>query len=643
MLAFTWTWPADHQTDGAPRGDLAERLAASLSSGIGGQVGATHLAGADFAFRWVRTPVARVRSWQPHRGVSGRIILFNGHLADRAALRVALSCDADDPAALYLTALEQWGDDADLRIVGEYCAVVFDPANQHTRLSRSPLRAPPLHYCHQRNRLIAASVPRAIFACGVAPQIDEQHLADGNWLNFSDETASWYQGLARVPLGSVVDIRRESAFPRRYYDLATLPEVRLANDAAYLERARELLDAGVRAAIDGATRPGIALSGGLDSPLVAARTLDALAPDQRLPSFTFVPEAGWDGVVPDGMVGDERAAVEAFAALHPRLDPHFTDNGGVAHDHRWAEMFHAMGVAPSGMCNMYVFHGVFDSVRAAGCDRLLIGEWGNDTFSAKGEWGFVEYLLTGRWRQLWRALRLHRSDPRSMPRRFAALSLVPLLPDRVWRLLMRLWHSGERHPLELISPLTPAYRRAMDVERRAAGVSFGRYQPKNRREATALLFANADAQAADVYQGFEQLYGVSVRDPTAYRPFVEFCLGLPTDQFLRDGVSRWLAKRLGEGVMPAEQLANHTNGRWDADWHLRLGRRRAVLIAELERIADSPRFGAMIDTARLIAALRDFPPHTVTDRQRVMPLELATPRALLITRFVNYVEGRNDI
>ena len=44
---------------------------------------------------------------------------------------------------------------------------------------------------------------------------------------------------------------------------------------------------------------------------------------------------------------------------------------------------------------MYVFHGLFAGAVKEGCDVLLLAEWGNFTFSDKGDWGFVEYLLNG--------------------------------------------------------------------------------------------------------------------------------------------------------------------------------------------------------------------------------------------------------
>jgi asparagine synthase (glutamine-hydrolysing) len=343
------------------------------------------------------------------------------------------------------------------------------------------------------------------------------------------------------------------------------------------------------------------------------------------------------------MVGNERPFVEAFAAMHPGLDPHFTANEGYEHDHRWNEFFHLMGGAPSGLCNMYVFHGLLSGASKGGCDLLLLAEWGNYTFSDKGDWGFVEYLLKGRWRQLWMALARLKHDGRPFFSRFLARSVLALMPDPVWRLVRRIAKPRNRALIDLMQPLTRDYRITSGAERRlrASGLTIERYQPWNRRHAQRLLFQNGDGEGAEIYQAFEQMYGVALRDPLAYRPFVEFCFGLPVEMFLRDGQMRWLAKQMARGIMPEEQRENRLNGRWDADWYLRIGRRRQDYIAELDRLAGDDRIAAAIDLPRLRAALEDWPEQTETDQQKFFTREFAVPRGLLAARFINYVEGRN--
>jgi asparagine synthase (glutamine-hydrolysing) len=220
---------------------------------------------------------------------------------------------------------------------------------------------------------------------------------------------------------------------------------------------------------------------------------------------------------------------------------------------------------------------------------------------------------------------------------------LPLLPNGLWRLARRAVFSDEQSAVDLMQPFTQEYRVASGANRRLkeSGLVFERYQPWNARHARKLLLQNDDGEAAEVYQAFEQMYGVAQRDPMAYRPLVEFCWALPTRMFMRDGEMRWLAKQVANGMMPEEQRANRLNGRWDADWHLRIGRRRKDLIAELDRLGKDERFARMIDVPRLRTSLETWPERTDIDFQKYGEREFTVPRALLTTRFIKYVEGRN--
>ena len=571
--------------------------------------------------------------------------IFHGYFDNATVIAAELGVDRLDLARLYALAVEQWGDQADLKIIGDYCAVIADPQQRGLRLVRSPLRAPPLYHFHDDDLVVAGSVPRVFFAAGVPRRLNETRVADSGMINFLDQEASWFEGIYRVPLGSIVELRRGQARAlNRYYDPLAIRARKVVSDAECIATVSKLLDEAVRACLAGFHRPGVTLSGGLDSPQVAVRALAQLPAGQKLPTFTFTPDPGYDGIVQAGSTGDERPIVEAFASRHPGLEPHFTANEGYGHDHRWNEFFHLMGGAPSGLCNMYVFHGLFAGAAKQGCDLLLVSEWGNYAFSDKGYWGFVEYLLKAQWLELWRALRNFPAQKRSMLWRFGAQCILPLLPTPLWRKVRKAIIPDDRPMLELMQPFTRDYREASGAEQRLteAGLVFDRYQPWNSRHARQLLFQNDDGEGAEIYQAFEQMYDVPQRDPMAYRPLVEYCWGLPTRMFMRDGEMRWLAKQIAKGLMPDEQRANPLNGRWDADWHLRIGRRRADYLAEFDRLAANERIASMIDLPRLRAALEDWPEKTETDPQKSAPRQFAVPRALLTARFVNYVEGRNE-
>ncbi len=642
MLAFAWFWhgAADPSVD-----RLAARLGNSLCAGIGGEFGAAEIGALHFSYRPLRSGRASSRSWRPATLRSGRVAAFHGYFDNAAAIAAELGCSAPDLSHLYGLAVDRWGDDADLRIVGEYCAIIADPDARRVRLARSPLRAPPLYYSQDDRLVAASSVPRALFAAGVEQRANYDLIADSALFNRSDKEASWFQGVFSVPKGSIVFLEpgRERRL-RKYYDVSALPDIRLASDGDYIARASELLDEGIRASLAGFHRPGATLSGGLDSPQVALRALRALPPDKKLPTFTFHPEPGSEIAIEPGKMGDERPFVEAFVAMHPRLQPHFTANAGIAHDYRLGDFFHLIGAAPPGLANNYVLHGIFAEAARQGCDLLLLAEWGNLTFSDSGVWAFPEYLLSGRWRQLWLALRNHAGRDRSLLWRLGALSVLPFLPDRMWRWVRRVTLPRQEYLIDLIQPLSRDYRAKSGADRRlrSAGFEFERYQPRNRRHAVEMIFREEDS-LSEIYQGFEQMYGIAQRDPSAYRPFAEFCFGLPTEMFMRDGIRRWLAKEMARGIMPDEQRANRLDGRWDSDWYTRIGRRRDSLLQELDRLKRNPRMAGMFDLPRLKSTLTDWPAQPPADPQAILAHGNAVMRALVATRFIDYVEGRNDV
>ena len=641
MLAFAWPW---HDAVEEPFERLANRLGNSLCAGIGGKSGHFSADRLHFAYRPLTQSTKVIRGWRPATLRSGCIAAFHGYLDNGADLAVELGCSSRDVAQLYGLAIERWGDEADRRVIGEYCAVFVDREARRVRLSRSPLRAPPLYYFQNDQLAAAASVPRALFAIGVGSNVNFDLIADTALLNRWDPEASWFEDIRAVPIGSLVCLQRgRQRELRKYYDVRSVPEVRLGSDAEYIARATELLDEGVRACIAGFKRPGTTLSSGLDSPQVAVRTLAALPPGQNLPTFTFHPEPEAKVRVEPGKMENERPTVEAFAAMHPGLEPHFTANQGIEHDFRLTDFFHLMGAGPPALANNYVFHGIFRDAARRGCDLLLLAEWGNMTFSDRGIWAFPEYLVTGKWRQLRLALKSYFGRHSSLVWRFGALAVLPFLPDRLWRLVRRVMLPRQEYIVELVQPLTREFRNKSGADQRlkSAPFEFERYQPRNRRQAIEMNVGDQES-LCEVYQGFEQMYAIPQRDPTAYRPFAEFCFGLPTEMFMRDGVPRWLAKQMAKGIMPEEQRANHLDGRWDADWHSRIGRRRTDLLEELDRLESDEQIAAMFDLPRLRATLEDWPKEPPTDRQDILPRENAVMRALVATRFINYVEGRNN-
>lgn len=142
-------------------------------------------------------------------------------------------------------------------------------------------------------------------------------------------------------------------------------------------------------------------------------------------------------------------------------------------------------------------------------------------------------------------------------------------------------------------------------------------------------------------QGFEQLYEVSVRDPATYRPLVDFCLGLPTSMFLRDGETRWLARQLGRGLMPEAQRTMTGHGQHNSDWHKRLTPRIEDMRREVAAIRSDPILGAMIDTDLLAQNLDTWPAAQSVADEVFYPHAFRLPRAIAMGRYIRFMTNRN--
>ncbi len=297
-------------------------------------------------------------------------------------------------------------------------------------------------------------------------------------------------------------------------------------------------------------------------------------------------------------------------------------------------MFLHAGGPPRNAMNLHWLHALHARARANGCDVLLTGAMGNLSFSFDGSGALASWFARGAWLRLASAIDAVRGS-RSFARAVLSEAIRPHLSDTLIARIDRWRRTGARE-LPAWCPLDPAYARAMHVAERAA-----RGVDKRSARAWRLTVLNGVAgEAGDLEQAMETIHGIPLRDPTAYRPLVEFCLGIPDAQFWKGAVRRRLARRMLRGRIPDRVVDETRIGAQAADWHVRLGRERAALTHEIAALRGNPTMARRFDLDRLGDALAAWPTRTPDGAAR-QRLQLALPRALATARFIHFVEGTN--
>jgi asparagine synthase (glutamine-hydrolysing) len=102
-------------------------------------------------------------------------------------------------------------------------------------------------------------------------------------------------------------------------------------------------------------------------------------------------------------------------------------------------------------------------------------------------------------------------------------------------------------------------------------------------------------------------FRLDIRMPASDQRLFEFCIGIPEDQYLRQGCHRWLIRRALRGRLPDIVLNQQKSGAQAADWYPRLTRARSQIAEEMKRVAGNPDVAAVLDVRRLTALLDNWP------------------------------------
>ena len=599
--------------------------------------------------RLFRTLPEDAHDRQPLQSHDGRLTLVaDVRLDNREELTAALGLPSDDAtqlcdAAVLLASLERWGEGALDRLVGDFAFALWDTPKQKLLLARDFLGQRPLHYHRGGGFFAFASMPKGLHALAAIPYApDEERVAEFLTLMPLWGPRSFFKDISRVEPAHILTVTRDDLSTRRYWE-PQRPKAGRTQAGDYVEGLRRHLDQAVQSRLRGANGAiGSHLSAGFDSAAVTATAARLLAPSGgKVIAFTALPRNEYDGPDRRNRFGDERLLAAATAAMYPNIEHVLIRPGKSSPLDGTDRSFFLFDRPRLNLCNDVWINAINQAARERKLNVMLTGQRGNMTVSYHGLELLPELLRAGRLIRLWREAAALVAKTGMRWRGAIATTLGPFTPAWLWRWANEHFADGK---LDVLNYSAIRANRLAELDLGALAqdrdLDFS-YRPRPDGF-TMRLWVMARGDLGYDNKGTLAGWGVDQRMPLADKRLVEYCLTIPTEQFLADGVPKALAKRALADRLPQAVLNEQKKGYQAVDWHEGLTAARAEIASELDRLAACVPAAKALDIDRMKRLVENWPTSGWERDEVMQPYRLALLRGISAGHFLRKASGANQ-
>lgn len=470
-------------------------------------------------------------------------------LAD--ALGVQSGSARDNDAALIRSGWSMWQQSVADRLDGDFALVIFDASRHALWLMRSPGSSRGLYFVAAAQKVVVATRPTAaLHAAGGA--LKESHPAVAAYFSLRAPAVGtcYFENVSAVSPG---ELHAFDTSGHRIVKPAARKEssaLHFGDDVEAGDAWRDVLTAAVHDQLDGWRQPGVLLSGGMDSSVLASLGArirpDLRAYSWRLPQMPVSDESTWiDATCKHVGIPAHAFNGDADWPLARLSQWPVEDDGPPSNPYRWLQQ-HA-----------------FVTAARSGCDALMSGNFGDHLYPPDALWLRSAVADRGLGWALAEELRLlRRLGPRAVWR------------DPGWRASLRGATKNRQVTWDAPGWMQPHWREALiDL--------LGSAEPDTRADSPEAL------QDAELGRRFHCLFGIELVAPYRDPRVIDFAAALPAHYQYRHGQSKWLTREIMRGALPETVRSRPKAGSLAAFFRKGVLDRSAVEVARLLDAADA--------------------------------------------------------
>src|SRR5690625_1146498 len=486
---------------------------------------------------------------------------------------------------LILLAYSKWEDEVVKHLIGDFAFMIWDEKNHKLFGARDFVGARSLYFYHNEQSFAFCTVMEPLLKLPyVKKQLNEKWLAEylaiSTIIDVIDVSKTVIRDIQQVPPSHTVTVINGRLTLSKYHILTLDEKVRFKTDEEYIEAFRDIFQQAVDSRLRTFKAVGSQLSGGLDSGSVvgfASKTLQNQI--KKLYTYSSIPVDDFDDYTPSNFFPDERPYISETVNFVGNIEDHYLSldsRNSYTDIDDWLDI---MEMPYKFFENSFWMRGIFEKASNDGIGVLLTGALGNFTVSWGPALEYYGHLLKHlRWIRFAGELKMY-SRNIGVGRK----ELLYEISKQEFPILNN--DDDYQFPKLINSDFAIKHNTFERIQKYGIKPDgFSGLTISNEREhlLTNEFIFNSNGIALSK---LALRYGLISRDPTSDIRVINYCMSLPLNQFINNGMDRALIRKATEGYLPDKVRLNQTNhGLQSADWIHRMMPIWADFIEEIKQL-----------------------------------------------------------
>ncbi|QDK82416.1 hypothetical protein EXU85_28930 [Spirosoma sp. KCTC 42546] len=560
------------------------------------------------------------------------LFVSEGRIDNRTELASALELSLNDQLSdgqLMLKSYQRWGENAPTKLLGDWSFACFHATTKELFIARDHHGYSTVFYHFDGKQFSFSTSIKSLLALeNVAKKANESYIISDLVIARKNEqdNETIYKGIYILPPAYTLKLKKASLTINRYWFPEHIELIYRKNLNDYIDELREILTKSISARLRSYKSVASMLSGGLDSSTVSFLAAELLAKsNQPLATLSHVPLFKKElNQEESNSILDEGPFVEAIALASGNINSHRLTSKYISPIKGICKMVDINDSIIHGACNAYWLVDIYETTKRNGFSTLLTGDNGNATISYPG----VHYLLPFN----------HPSFLKN-PKKLIKSVISKQFVFRYLRSFVDeyIGHGMENYIRNVLYVQKPILTKWNILENnqnynRKSNYSF---YPNAKTGMLDSLMAGQNPRCM-FGANTKHFYGIELRDPTADKRVVEFCLSIPNCIFFDEkGNNKQVIRKMMEHRLPDKVLFEKKKGLQSSDIVYRALAEQNNITNLLAIVCRNSTFQEIIHTKRLRDDWQSFQKQKTTNL-----LQLQT---LLKTLMLGYFLETNDL